>query len=266
MSSGQRLNDEVAIVVGAGTSAPGLGIGQAIARLFAEEGAAVALVDLYEDRARETQTFIEKDGGKSIVVQANIAETEACENAVAQTVSAFGKVSVLVNVAAYTPLRSVADTSREEFDKVMAVNVTGPFSMTRAALPSMIEHNKGSIIHIGSVSSIRSGRGRQSAYAASKSALLGLMIDLANEQGLNGIRCNTISPGMIETPLRRQTLRDMGLDPESIPFGPQSSLGHSGDAWDIARAALFLASDESRFITGVHLPVDGGLTTRQPNA
>lgn len=265
MSSGQRLQDEVAIVVGAGTSAPGLGIGQAIARLFAEEGARVALVDLHEDRALDTQKFIEKGGGESIVVTADISDTEACENAVATTIAAYRKVSVLVNVAAFTPLLGWADTSREVFDKVMAVNVTGPFLMTRAALPSMLEHQKGSIVNIGSVSSIRSTRGHQAAYAASKSALLGLMVDLTNEHGPNGIRCNTVSPGMIDTPLRRQTMKDRGLDPESYPFGPQSSLGHAGDGWDIARAALFLASDEARFITGVHLPVDGGLTTRQPS-
>ncbi|HKS46986.1 MAG TPA: SDR family oxidoreductase [Amycolatopsis sp.] len=259
------MKDEIAIVVGAGSSRPGLGIGQTIARLFAREGARVALVDLYEERAAQTYQLIEDEGGKAVVVVADISKAEDCEAAVEAAISHFGPIGVLVNNAAYTPLVGVSETSPELFDKVMAINARGPFLMTRAALPSMIGRGGGSIVNIGSVSSIRSGNGRAAAYAASKAALLGLTVDIANEHGRKGIRINCISPGMIDTPLRRATMREMGYDPDSYPFGEQSSLGHAGDAWDIARAALFLASDEARFITGVHLPVDGGLTTRQPS-
>jgi NAD(P)-dependent dehydrogenase (short-subunit alcohol dehydrogenase family) len=265
MGSCYRLKDEVAIVVGAGSSGPGLSIGQAISRLFAQEGARVVLVDLYEERAAESQKLIAENGGESIAVAADISQPEAYNAIVAAAVSAYGTVSVLVNNAAFTPLLGVADTTPELFEKVMAVNLVGPFAMTRAVLPVMIERGGGSIVNIASVSAIRSSRGHQAAYASSKSGLLGLMVDVANEHGPNGIRVNTISPGMIDTPLRRATMREMGMDPDNYPFGPQSSLGHAGDPWDIARAALFLASDEARFITGVHLPVDGGLTTRQPS-
>lgn len=261
----ERLKDGVAIVVGAGSSGPGLGIGQAIARLFADEGARVVLVDLHEDRAAETQRLIAEAGGESIVVAANISEPAACEEVAKRAVAEYGTVSALVNNAAYTPLLGVAETSAETFEKVLAVNVRGPFLMTQATLPAMIERGGGSIVNIGSVASIRSTNGRQAAYASSKAALLGMMVDIANEHGRNGIRINTISPGMIDTPLRRETMREMGFDPESYPFGPQSSLGHAGDAWDMARAALFLVSDDSRFITGVHIPIDGGLTTRNPH-
>ena len=265
MSSHDRLQGAVAIVVGAGSSKPGLGIGQTIARLFAQEGAKVVLVDLYKERAAETHQLITEEGGDAFVAAADISKVEDCEAAVEATIAHYGPVRVLVNNAAYTPLVSVRETSPEMFDKVLAVNTRGPFLMTRAVLPSMIEAGGGSVVNIGSVSSIRSNSGRQAAYAASKAALLGLTVDIANEHGCDGVRVNTISPGMIDTPLRRATMRDMGYDPDSYPFGVQSSLGHAGDAWDIARAALFLASDEARFITGVHLPVDGGLTTRAPS-
>lgn len=261
---GDRLKDVVAVVVGAGTSAPGLGIGQAIARLFAQEGAKLVLVDLHEDRGLETQRLIAEEGGESIVVAANLADPAGCEAVAEAARNTYGAVSVLVNNAAYTPLLSVEETSHEVFTKVLDVNITGPFLMIKALLPGMIERGGGSIVNIGSVSAIRSSTGRQTAYASSKAALLGLMVDVANGYGQHGVRINTVSPGMIDTPLRRQTMRDMGYDPDAYPFGTASSMGHAGDGWDIAKAALFFASDDSRFVTGVHMPVDGGLTTRQP--
>lgn len=262
-----RLKEDVAVVVGAGSSGSGdgVGIGKAISLLFAREGARVVLVDLYEERAAETQRAIVDAGGEAITVAADISDPAAPEKIVERAKSQYGTVSVLVNNAAYTPLRGVAETDAELFAKVLAVNTTGPFLMTRAVLPTMIERGGGSIVNIASVSAIRSSRGGQAAYAASKSALLGLMVDVANAHGRDGVRINCVSPGMIDTPLRRATMRDIGLDPETYPFGPQSSLGHAGDSWDIAHAALFLASEEARFITGVHLPVDGGLTTRNPD-
>lgn len=265
MSLHDRVKGDVAIVVGAGSSSPGLGIGQAISRLLAQEGAKVVLVDLHEDRAAETYKLIKDEGGEAFVVSGNISNVEDCQRIVDTTVSQFGAPRILVNNAAYTPLLNIAETDPETYDAVMAVNVRGPFLMIKFTLPHMIERGGGSIINIGSVSSIRSGSGRQAAYAASKAALLGLMVDIANAHGKNNVRINTVSPGMIDTPLRKSTMRDMGIDPDTYPFGQASALGHAGDAWDIARATLFLASEEARFITGVHLPVDGGLTTRQPS-
>lgn len=265
MAHYDRLKDDVAIVIGAGSSGEGIGIGKAISLSFAREGAKVVLVDLHEDRAEGTKRQVVEEGGEAIVVAANVADPDDCRRIVAETKKHYGHASVLVNNAAFTPLLGVAETSAELFTKVTAVNVTGPFLMTQAVLPGMIERGGGSIVHITSVSAIRSTNGRQTAYAASKAALLGLMIDVANEHGRNGVRVNCISPGMIDTPLRKKTMSDMGINPDDYPFGVQSSLGHAGDGWDIARAAVFLASDEARFITGVHLPVDGGLTTRQPS-
>lgn len=264
MGSTERLEDKVAIVVGAGSSGNGIGIGQAIALLFAREGARTVLVDLHEDRAVLTQKAILEEGGEAIVVAGDISEEATADAAMAAAMESFGKIDVLINNAAYTPLLRVSETSPEVFSRVLAVNTVGPFLMTRAALPHMIESGGGSIVNIGSVSSIRSSDGRQAAYASSKAALLGLTVDIANEHGKDGVRINTVSPGMIDTALRRQTMKDMGYDPDSYPFGEQCALGHAGDPWDIARAALFLASDDARFITGVHLPVDGGISTRRP--
>ena len=262
MAVDTRMKDKVAIVVGAGSSGEGIGIGQAIAQLLALEGARLVLVDLNEDRAAVTEQEISKAGGVATTVIGDISDPALSEKVVAAAMDQFGRIDVLVNSAAFTPLLGVAETSPELFSKVLAINTTGPFLMTRAVLPAMISGGGGSIINIGTISSVRSSFGGQAAYASSKSALLGLMIDIANAHGRDGIRVNTVSPGMIDTPLRRKTMQDMGLDPESYPFGPQGSLGYAGDAWDIARAVLFLASDDARFITGVHLPVDGGLITR----
>lgn len=262
MTRDGRVQNKVALVVGAGSGPEGVGIGQAIAETLAHEGARLVLVDLSEERAAITQQTVIDGGGDAIVVVGDVTDPALADRAAKAALEQYGSIDVLVNSAAFTPLRGVAETSPELFEKVLAVNTTGPFLMTRAVLPGMIAGGGGSIVNIGTISSIRSSNGGQTAYAASKAALLGLMIDVAVAHGRDGVRVNTVSPGMIDTPLRRKTMLDIGLDPENYPYGPQSALGHAGDAWDIARAVLFLASDDARFITGLHIPVDGGLTLR----
>lgn len=259
---GGRLDNEVAIVVGAGSSGPGVGIGKAISLLFAREGARVVLVDNHEDRANETLQAIEQEGGEATVVAADISDPADCARIAAAAVERFGTISVLVNNAAYTPLLGVAETSAEVFNRVMLVNVTGPFLVSQAVLPTMVERGGGAIVNITSVSALRSTSGKQAAYATSKAALEGMMIDMANEFGPHGVRVNCIAPGAIDTPLRKITMREIGLDPDDYPYGLNTSLRRPGDAWDIAHAALFFCSSEARHITGVHIPVDGGLTTR----
>lgn len=265
MTSNGRMHGKVAVVVGAGSSDAGMGIGQAIALLLAQEGARMILVDLEEERATETGRMITEAGGQAIAVGGDIALEETCARAITAGVETYGTITTLVNNAAYTPLVGVAETSPELFTRVLAVNTLGPFMMARAALPSMVAGGGGSIVNVGSLSAIRSGDGRQAAYASSKAALLGLMVDVANEYGPQNVRINTVSPGMIDTPLRRKTMREMGYDPDTYPYGEQAALRRAGDPWDIARAVLFLASDDAQFISGVHLPVDGGISTRRPS-
>lgn len=260
-----RLKGEVAIVIGAGSSGPGIGIGKAISLLFAREEAQVVLVDNHEDRANETLHAIKEEGGDAIAVTADISDPAAGKRIVDTTVAQYGTVSVLVNNAAYTPMAGVTDTSAELFSQVLAVNVTGPFLTSQAAIPIMVERGGGSIVNITSISAVRSPSGHQTAYAASKAALTGLMVDIVNEHGTNNVRVNCIAPGGIDTPLRKKTMREVGINPDDVPYGVSTSLGHPGDGWDIAYAALFFASSEARFVTGAHLLVDGGLSTRYPN-
>lgn len=263
MDRSGKLDGKVAIVTGAGSSGPGFGTGKAISVLFAREGAHVVLVDVEEDRAAETLRLIEEEGGKAIVVTADLGTASACQEVVDEAVSRCGTVHILVNNAAISSTTSLLDTTQELYDRIIAVNLTAPFMLTKAALPIMIEGGGGSIVNITSIAAMRgSGGGGQTAYAASKAALIGLTIDVADAYGTQGIRINCVAPGIINTPMRANAMRQAGLDPDTFDLSFKTSVGFEGDAWDIARAALFVGGPDGRYITGVLLPVDGGTTAR----
>jgi NAD(P)-dependent dehydrogenase (short-subunit alcohol dehydrogenase family) len=259
----RTLDGKVAIVTGAGSSGPGFGTGKATSVLFARHGARVVLVDMFEERAKETLAIIEADGGHATIVTADLSEIEACEHVVDETVARCGAVDILVNNAAISSSTSILDTTPELYEKVVAVNLTAPFFLAKAAIPVMIAGGGGSIINITSIAAMRGqgGRGR-AAYSAAKAGLFGLMVDVADAFGSQGIRVNAIAPGIIDTPMRAAAMMQAGLDPKHIDLSSKTSLGIEGDAWDIARAALFLAGPDARYITGVLLPVDGGSTAR----
>ena len=256
-----KLDGKVAIVTGAGSSGPGYGTGKATAVLLAREGAQVVLVDKFEDRAKETLGLIEGEGGSATVVTADLAEISACQHVVDQAVALCGGVDILVNNAAIASSTSLLDTSPELYQQILAVNLTAPFMLSRAAIPVMIERGGGSIVHITSIAAMRGQGGRgQAAYAAAKSGLMGLMVDVADSYGKQGIRVNCIAPGIIDTPMRAASMRQAGLDPATVDLSGRTAVGFEGDAWDIARAVLFLAGPDGRYISGVLLPVDGGTT------
>jgi NAD(P)-dependent dehydrogenase (short-subunit alcohol dehydrogenase family) len=258
-----KLDGRVAIVTGAGSSGPGLGTGKAISVLFAREGAKVVLVDKFEDRADETLRLIEDEGGSATVVIADLAEVASCQHVVDQAVDRYGGVDILVNNAAIASSTSIVDTTPELYHQVIAVNLTAPFMLSKAAIPVMIERGGGAIVNITSIAALRGQGGAGStAYAASKAGLIGLMVDLADAYGKKGIRVNCIAPGIINTPMRAAAMRQAGVDPAQIDLSFRTSLGIEGDAWDVARAALFLAGPDGRYLTGVLLPVDGGTTAR----
>jgi NAD(P)-dependent dehydrogenase (short-subunit alcohol dehydrogenase family) len=143
------------------------------------------------------------------------------------------------------------------------VNLTAPFMLTKAAIPAMVERGGGSIVNIISIAALRGqGGGGQAAYATAKSGLIGLMTDVADSYGKQGIRVNCVAPGIIDTPMRNGAIIQAGLDPKELDLTFKTSLGIEGDAWDIARAVLFLAGPDGRYITGVVLPVDGGTVAR----
>jgi NAD(P)-dependent dehydrogenase (short-subunit alcohol dehydrogenase family) len=223
----------------------------------------VVLVDVFEDRAKETLAMIEADGGEATVVVTDLRDPSSYDLVVDAAVARFGTVDILVNNAAISSSTSILDTTPELYAEVLAVNLTAPFFLTKAVIPHMIAGGGGSIVNIMSIAAMRGqgGRGR-TAYAASKAAMWGLMVDVADAYGNDGIRINTVAPGIIDTPMRASAIRQGGLDPTTVDLSSKTSLGFEGDAWDIARAVLFLAGPDGRYITGVLLPVDGGTTAR----
>ena len=258
-----RLAGKVAIVTGAGSVGEGFGTGKAISVLFAREGARVVLVDHEESRAADTRRLVEEEGGEAVVVVADIAEPSSWERIVGTAVDRFGTVDVLVNNAALSKTIGILETGLDDLQAIIAVNLVAPFMLSKAVIPVMIRDGGGSIICISSVAALRGqgGNGR-TAYAATKSALSGMTVDLADAFGRNGIRVNTIAPGLITTPHRAQLLAEQGLDEASFHLGDKTCLGVEGESWDVAQAALFFASPEGHYLTGVVLPVDGGSISR----
>ena len=267
MTAGNRLEGKVAVISGAGSVGEGYGTGKAMSVLFGREGAKVVLVDHEESRAHSAKEEIERDGGTATIVVEELKDPEAGERIIAKSVEAFGGVDILVNNAGLAIPVPILDTDIALFDDIIAVNFRAPFFLTKAAIPVMKERGGGAVIYISSVTAMRGmgGDGR-TAYAGSKAALAGMASDLADAYGRFGIRFNAIAPGMISSPHQTQAIADSKSSPGSVPpgfnLGDKTTLGRTGDAWDIARAALFLCSDEGAYITGHHLPVDGGAVAR----
>jgi NAD(P)-dependent dehydrogenase (short-subunit alcohol dehydrogenase family) len=259
----RKLAGQTAIVTGAGSSGPGVGTGKAISVLLAREGASVVLVDKFEDRANETLALIEDEGGDATVVIADLADMSAGPQVVDEALARYGGVDILVNNAAVASSTSLLDTSPALYEQILAVNLTAPFMLSKAAIPRMVERGGGAIVNIISIAALRGqGGSGQAAYAASKAGLIGLMTDVADSYGKQGIRVNCVAPGIIDTPMRNASIIQAGLDPKELDLTFKTSLGIEGDAWDIARAVLFLAGPDGRYITGVVLPVDGGTVAR----
>jgi NAD(P)-dependent dehydrogenase (short-subunit alcohol dehydrogenase family) len=258
----KKLDGKVAIVTGAGTDGEGVGIGKAIAILLAREGAKVALVDMFEDRAELTRKMIEEEGGESFVVQADLTDIPSCDRVVAETIITNGGVVILVNSAAMTLSASLLDTSVEQWQRMVGTNLQAPYMLSRAAIPSMIERGGGSIVNISSIASLRGQGGPCTAYSTSKAGLMGLMNDICDSFGKQGIRINCVAPGIIDSPQRANVIRAHGGDPSQFNLADKTCLGIEGTSWDIANAVLFLVSPEGSYITGVMLPVDGGAIAR----
>jgi NAD(P)-dependent dehydrogenase (short-subunit alcohol dehydrogenase family) len=258
-----RLAGRVAIVTGAGSVGEGFGTGKAISVLFAREGARVVLVDRDASRAAVTLKVIEEEGGEALVVAADIGEPSSWDVIVDTAIERFGTVDILVNNAALANTIGILDTDLDDLQAIIAVNLVAPFMLSKVVIPVMVRSGGGSIIYISSVAALRGqgGVGR-TAYAATKSGLSGMTVDLADAFGRDGIRVNTIAPGLITTPHRAHLLAQQGLDEASFHLADKTCLGVEGESWDVAHAALFLASSEGQYLTGVVLPVDGGSIAR----
>ena len=269
MSDSGKLEGKVAIVTGAGSSGPGVGTGKAMSVLFAREGARVVLVDKFEDRAEETLELIKEGGGEATIVVADLEQIDSAEFIVDAAVENYGGVDILINNAAITSSYSLLDTTVEQYQRVIAINLTAPFMLSKAAIPKMLERGGGSIVNITSIIAIRGTGSPAAAYGAAKAGLIGLMYDLADTYGKQGIRVNCVAPGLVDTPMRDNAMVEAGIDRAKLPefkrqmdLTSRTALGFEGDAWDIARTAVFLTSPDGRYLTGLHIPVDGGTTAR----
>lgn len=257
----------MALVTGAGQT-PGTttGNGRAIAVRFAREGARVICLDRNRERAQDTVDLIAADGGQAMAVDADITDDQQCRAAVSLATETWGPLHVLINnvgigVGADAPVHRLGE---DTFDLVMEVNLKGAWLMTRAVLDGMRDHGAGSIVNISSLASIAGAT--QMAYEISKAGVNRMTTSVAQSQAKYGIRCNAVLPGLMDTPMAVEgiaastgrTREDVRAERDAlIPLGRRM-----GTADDTANAALFLASDEARFITGILLPVDGGLGLR----
>ena len=255
-----RLDGKVAIVTGAGSSGPGIGNGKATAVLFAREGAKILLVDVVVERAEETLSLIVEGGGVASVFEANVVNADDCRRMVGAAVERYGRLDILDNNVGITHHGTVLDIGEEDWDHVMAVNVKSMALASRYAIPRMTETGGGSIINISSIAGLRAHS--NTLYSASKAAVIGLTISMAADHGRDNIRVNCIAPGLVYTPMAAAvTDIDDAIREQRSKMAP---LGTEGTAWDVASAAVYLASDEARWVTGTVLPVDGGLLTLSP--
>lgn len=258
-----RLEGKVAIVTGAGSSGPGIGTGKATSILFAREGARVLLVDRVTQHAEETLAAIREEGGEASVFGADVTQSEDCQAMVEAAQERYGGLQILFNNVGIRGSGSVVDVKEEDWDRVLEVNLKSMMLTSKYTVPAMIQSGGGSIINVSSIAGLRAGSGGASIpYSASKGGIIALTTSMAVHHGRDNIRVNCIAPGHIYTPMvavdMSEEMRDLRRR-----AGP---LGTEGTAWDIAWAALFLASDESRWISGVVLPVDAGLLATTPLA
>ncbi len=260
-----RLADKVAIVTGAGATGSGefVGIGQAISILFARQGAKVILVDRDQRNAETTLANIREQGGDASVFVGDVTSNTDCEGMARAAVETYGKLNVLVNNVGISGPGSVTDVAEELWDTVIDVNLKSVMLTSKHAIPRMIEQGGGSVINLSSIVGLRAGSGSAShPYAASKGGIIGLSNSMAVHYGRDNVRVNCIAPGHIHSPMvARHTSEEM-LELRRRA-GP---LGIEGTPWDVAWAAAFLASEESRWISGVTLPVDAGLLAATPLA
>jgi NAD(P)-dependent dehydrogenase (short-subunit alcohol dehydrogenase family) len=255
-----RVRDKVALVFGAGSSGPGWGNGKASAVLYAREGAAVVAVDIDQTAAETTCDLIREEGGRCIAVQADVTSTEAVANVVHQAVRAFGAIDILHNNVGITSMGDVIEASEESWRRVIDTNLTSAFLTCKHVLPIMLDRGHGAIVNVSSLASIQVNSYPYISYYAAKAGLNQFTRAIAVQYAARGVRANAVLPGVIDTPLIRTQIAGRYDNTEAMMKARHaaSPMGRMGDAWDVARAALFLASDDAAYITGVCLPVDGG--------
>ncbi|WP_454739326.1 SDR family NAD(P)-dependent oxidoreductase [Cupriavidus necator] len=265
---GERVSGKVAIVTGAGSVAEGMGNGRAAAIMLARQGAKVTLLDINEASAAETGRMIKEEGGECLVMKCDVTDPESCRAAVEATVQRWGRLDILVNNVGTARIAGDATTvDLEAWDRGMRINVTSMVLMVRYAVPEMKKSGGGSIINISSITGLQGGH-TNLFYPTSKGALLNMTRTMAGNHGPDGIRVNCICPGFLYTPVVQAAVQVSGGEvPDSVREIRRNAgaIKTEGTAWDVAYGILYLASDEARWVTGVILPIDAGVSATTPH-
>ncbi|WP_424139450.1 SDR family NAD(P)-dependent oxidoreductase [Roseomonas chloroacetimidivorans] len=264
-----RLDGRVAIVTGAGSAGPGWGNGKATAVLLARQGAKVFAIDNRAEAAEETVGIIRGEGGDATPHVADVTISAEVAEAVAACVRTYGGLDILVNNVGGSHPGSAESMSEEDWDRQLDFNLRSAFLGCKHALPELRKRGRGAIVNLSSIAALRMSAERPHiAYSATKYGILALTRSVAMDQARHGIRCNTVVPGLMHTPLvEHRLVRQLGAnDAEALiaKRNAQVPMGKMGDAWDIAHAVLFMVSDEAKHITGTDLVVDGGISAAMP--
>ncbi len=244
-----RLDGKVALISGGSK-----GQGAAEAKLFAQEGAKVVLADILDDEGKKIEAEINETGGEAMYLHLDVTSEADWAAAVRAAVDSYGKLDILVNNAGILLRKGVEETSAEEWDRIQDVNSKGVFLGVKAAIPAMREAGGGSIVNISSIAGLRGST--STAYGASKGLVRLLTKSTAVQYGPEGIRCNSVHPGIIETDMTEEMLDSAGRE----QWLTRTPLRIIANAHDVALGVLYLASDESRYVTGSELVIDGGIT------
>ncbi len=263
---GERLKDKMAIVTGAGSVGPGWGNGKATAVLFAREGASVLGVDISLAAVEETKGIIDQEGGDCTVHEADVSKSDEVKAMVERCIQTYGRIDILHNNVGIIVVGGPVETSEETWDRVNAVNLKSMFLTCKYVLPHMERQGGGAIVNISSITAIRYTGIPYVTYYTTKAGILQLTQSIALEYAERNIRANAILPGLMNTPMIVEPLKEAYGDGDVEKMieirNNQCPTKKMGDAWDVAYAALFLASDEAKYITGTQLVVDGGITCK----
>jgi NAD(P)-dependent dehydrogenase (short-subunit alcohol dehydrogenase family) len=253
-----RVESKIAMVTGAGSvPGPGYGTGKAISVALAREGAKLVLVDINTERAEDTKRLVEAEGSEAIVVKADCTKWRDCADMVLEAVDHFGKLDILVNNLGLASFGLVTNMYEAEWDRTFNINTRTVFLACKYAIPVMLAQKSGVVINLSSMAAQRPGR--TTAYSASKAAVEAMTVDMAFAYGRDGVRVNCILPGNIDTPVATNITTSLpGWEEMQEMRQSGGMLGIAGDGWDIANAAVFLCSDEARYLTGHTWPVESG--------
>jgi len=259
-----RLKGKVALVFGAGSVGPGWGNGKATAVAFAREGARVVAVDRDLAAARETEAIIRGEGHACVALAADVTKSDEVKAAVERAVADHARIDVLHNNVGVATMGGPIELDEADWRRALDINLTGMFLACKHALPVMLRQGGGAIVNISSIAAVRYTGLPYSAYYASKGGVNQFTVGLALQYAAQGIRANAIMPGLMDTPMVHQQIVGQYADDDAMVAARNAAcpMGFMGTGWDVANAAVFLASDEARYITGVCLAVDGGLSCR----